>query len=248
MSGHSKWSTIKHKKARLDAKRGKLWSKLARNITMIARSSGGSIDASPSLRLAVDKAKAANMPKDTIEKAIKKGTGELDGVNYEEVVYEGYGSGGVAVMATALTDNRTRTAPEIKRIFERAGGSLGAINSVAWMFSKQGLIMVPKSAADEDKLMELALENGADDVAAEDDHFSVTTPPDAYLDVKEAIEAAGITIESSDVSLIPSNYVTPDAETARKIMRLVEALEDHDDVESVATNMDIPDDVLAEMS
>ncbi len=248
MSGHSKWSTIKHKKAALDAKRGKAWGKIARNITLAARQHGGDMSANPSLRLAVEKAKGANMPKDTIEKAIKKGTGELEGESYEEVVYEGYGPGGVAVLCQVVTDNRHRTAPEIKKILERGGGNLGAPNCVAWMFQKKGVFAVSTEVADEEKVMEVALENGAEDVTSSDMVHEITCDPEAYHDLAAAFERAGIAVQSSDVTMVASSQVTLDLDKARKVLKLMEALEDHDDVDSVSSNFDIPDDVMARLA
>lgn len=248
MSGHSKWSTIKHKKALLDARRGKAWSKLARAVTMAAKSGGGNPSDNPRLRLAIDKAKDANMPKDTIEKAIKKGTGELEGESYEEVMYEGYGPGGVAIMAKALTDNRHRTAPEIKKIFERAGGNLGAVNSVSWMFKSLGVITIPAANVSEDRLMEIAIEAGADDVLSSGELHEVRCSPDAFEGVKAAIVQAGIEVTSADVSQIAANEVVLDLETARRVQSLLEALEEHDDVEDVYSNADIPDDVMSALA
>ena len=247
MSGHSKWSTIKHKKARLDAKRGKNWSKLARTVTMAAKA-GGNPDDNPRLRLAIDKAKADNMPKDTIEKAIKKGTGEIEGVDYEEVLYEGYAVHGVAVMVRALTDNRNRTSGEIKKIFERGGGNLGAPHCVAWMFSQKGVFTINADDVSEDKLMELALEAGADDATSSELVHEITCAPEAYQSVKSALQAAGVTLAHSDVANIAGTTVTLDLEGARKVLRLVEALEDQDDVESVSSNFDVPDDVMKELA
>ena len=247
MSGHSKWSTIKHKKAALDAKRGKVWSKISRDITVAAKMGGGDPEANPRLRLAVDKARSANMPKDNIERAIKKGTGDLDGASYEECLYEGYAPGGVAVMCSALTDNRARTAPEIKKIFERAGGNLGAPNSVSWMFAQKGVIIVAADAIGEDKLMEIAIEAGAEDVSSSEMCHEVTTDPESFLTVKEALESAGVEIQSSEVTMVAANTVTVDLETARKIMRLLDALEDHDDAQNVSSNVDIPDEVAAQL-
>jgi len=247
MSGHSKWSTIKHKKARADAKRGKNWSKLARNVTMAAKS-GGNPDDNPRLRLAIDKAKTDNMPKDTIEKAIKKGTGELAGADYEEIVYEGYGVNGVAVMARALTDNRNRTAGEVKKIFERAGGNLGSTNCVAWMFSPKGVFTISGESVTEDRLMEIALEAGADDSSSSEMVHEVTCAPEQYETVKTALEAAGIEIMSSDVTNVASDTITLNLESAKKVLRLIEALEDQDDVESVSSNFDIPDDVVKQLT
>ena len=244
MSGHSKWSTIKHKKAATDARRGKLWSKLGRGVTLAARKGGIPAD-NPSLRLAMDKAKAANMPKDTIEKAIKKGTGELEGESYEEVLYEGYGPGGVAIMCQAVTDNRNRTGPETKRLFERYGGNLGAPNSVAWMFSSKGVFAIGTTAADEDRVMEVALEHGAEDVATSASVYEVTCPPEAFSDLKAALEEAEIPVESADVTMVAANQVTPDAETARRVLKLLDALDEHDDITNVSSNCDIPDEVLA---
>ena len=248
MSGHSKWSTIKHKKARLDAKRGKNWSKLARNVTLAAKTGGGNMMDNPRLRLAVDKAKADNMPKDTIEKAIKKGTGALEGASYEEVLYEGYASHGVALMAAAVTDNRNRTGGEMRKIFERGGGNLGSSNCVAWMFTQKGVFAINAESVGEEKLMEIALDNGADDVTSSAHVHQVTCPPEAFEGLKAALEAAGIEIQSADITNIAGDSVVLDLERARKVLRLVEALEDHDDVESVSSNFDIPDDVVAELS
>ncbi len=248
MSGHSKWSSIKHKKARLDAKRGKNWGKLSRAVTLAAKSGGGNPEDNPRLRLAIDKAKADNMPKDTIEKAIKKGTGELTGEDYEEVIYEGYAINGVAVMARALTDNRNRTAGEIRKIFERAGGSLGATNCVAWMFTPKGVFIINASDMDEDRLFEVALENGAEDVSASSIIHEVTCPLDAFGRLKAALEQAGIPIQSSDITSVASNSVTLDLAAARKVLGLMDSLDEHDDIESVSSNFDIPDDVMAELA
>lgn len=247
MSGHSKWSTIKHKKAALDKKRGKAWSKLARAVTMAAKGGGNPAD-NPTLRLAIDKAKADNMPKDTIEKAIKKGTGELAGENYEDVLYEGYGPGGVAVMCQAVTDNRNRTSAEIKKIFERAGGNLGAPNCVAFQFSQKGVIVVAADKADEDRIMELALEAGAEDVESSEHIHEITTAPDAFESVQQAIKDAGVEIQSADLSMVADNLITIDLETARKLMRLIDALEEHDDADAVFSNSTMPDDVVAQLA
>jgi YebC/PmpR family DNA-binding regulatory protein len=248
MSGHSKWSTIKHKKAATDAKRSKVWSKLSRFVTIAAKIGGGDLSANPRLRLAVDKAKAANMPKDTIEKAIKKGTGELGGGHYEEVLYEGYGPAGVAIMCQAMTDNRSRTSPEIKKIFERGGGNLGAPNSVSYMFQSKGVLNVATDAVDEEKLMEIALENGAEDVATSALLYEVTCPPDAFEGLKTALEEAEIAVQSAEVTMVADATVTPTAEDARKVMKLMDALDEHEDVQNVSSNCDIPDDVLAEIA
>lgn len=245
MSGHSKWSTIKHKKAVTDARRGKAWSKHARAITVAAKSGGNPAD-NPRLRLAIDKAKGDNMPKDTIEKAIKKGTGELAGENYEEVVYEGYGAGGVAVMCKAMTDNRARTAGEIRKIFERAGGSLGPSNCVAFQFSQKGVIVIGAEGVTEDRLMEIALDAGAEDVSSSAHIHEVNTTPDCFEKVRDAIKAAGIEIQSADMSMVAANLIRlEDVNAARKVMKLIDALDEQDDVDSVYTNSDLPDDVVA---
>jgi len=247
VSGHSKWSTIKHKKAALDAKRGKAWSKLARAITIAAKGGGNPTD-NPRLRLAIDKAKAGNMPKDTIEKAIKKGTGELEGESYEDVLYEGYGPGGVAVMCRAVTDNRNRTSAEIKKVFERANGNLGQPNCVAFQFKQRGVIVVETTKATEDQMMEIALEAGADDVSTSEFIHEVLCSPEVYEDVKKAIEDAEIEIQSSDISMVADNLISLDLDAAKKVMRLIDALEDHDDVDAVYSNTDIPDDVVAQLA
>ena len=249
MSGHSHWAGIKHKKAANDAKRGKIWSKLARVLIVAAKSGGGDPDQNLSLRYAIDKAKAANMPKDTIEKAIKKGTGELGGQNFEEVLYEGYGTGGIAIMVETLTDNRNRTAPEIKRIFEKYGGSLGNSGCVNWMFSKKGLITVSAETINEDDLMEIALGAGADDMQEFGDVFEITCDPAAYEALKKALEEKEIATEVAEISMVPQNTVAvADAATAKKIISLMESFEDHDDVQNVYANFDIPQELMAEFS
>ncbi len=247
MSGHSKWSTIKHKKAALDKKRGKAWSKLSRAIIMAAKAGGNPAD-NPTLRLAIDKAKADNMPKDTIEKAIKKGTGELQSASYEDVLYEGYGTGGVAVMCKAVTDNRNRTSAEIKKIFERAGGNLGAPNCVAFQFKQKGVIVVAKDKADEDRIMEVAIEAGAEDVESSEHIHEIICAADALEDVRKAITDAGIEPESADLSMVADNIISLDLVRARKVMRLIDALDEHDDVEAVYSNSTIPDDVVAQLA
>jgi YebC/PmpR family DNA-binding regulatory protein len=248
MSGHSHWSGIKFKKAIVDAKRGKLWSKIARMIIVAAKAGGGDPSANLALRYAIDKAKSSSMPKDTIEKAIKKGTGELGGVNYEDVLYEGYAPGGVAVMIEGLTDNRSRTAPEIKKIFERRGGSMGASGCVGWMFSKKGLITVKTSAIGEDDLMEIGLSAGADDIQNLGDFYEITCASSAYDGLKKTLEEKKIPIESAQLSRIPQNKIqVADAETAQKLLGLMEELEDNDDVQEVYANFDIPDDILKKL-
>ena len=246
MSGHSHWAGIKHKKAANDAKRGRVWSKIARMIIVAAKAGGGDPAQNLTLRYAIDKAKAANMPKDTIEKAVKKGTGELGAVNYEDVLYEGYGPGGVAIMVDGLTDNRNRTAPEIKKIFEKRGGSLGASGCVNWMFSKKGLITVRADAIAEDDLMEIALSAGADDMDNTGEVYELTCEAGAYEQLKKGLEEKEIPTEIAEISMVPQNMVSVgDANTARKILGLMEDLEDHDDVLNVYANFDIPDDILA---
>ncbi len=248
MSGHSKWSTIKHKKAILDARRGKSWSKLARAVTMAAKMGGGNPNDNPRLRLAIDKAKADNMPKDTIDKAVKKGTGEIEGVNYEDILYEGYGPAGVAVMARVTTDNRNRTSGEIKKVFERAGGNLGSPNCVSFQFTSKGVIVVAREQASEDRLMEIALDAGADDVSSSEHIHEVTCRPEVYHEVKQGIEASGIAIQSADIAMVANSSISLNLESARKVKRLIDALEEHDDVDAVYSNSDIPDDVVATLA
>ena len=248
MSGHSHWAGIKHKKAANDAKRGRVWSKIARMIIVAAKAGGGDPAQNLTLRYAIDKAKAANMPKDTIEKAVKKGTGELGAINYEDVLYEGYGPDGVAIMVDGLTDNRNRTAPEIKKIFEKRGGSLGASGCVNWMFSKKGLITVRIDAIAEDDLMDIALATGADDMENTGEVYELTCEAGAYEQLKKGLEEKEIPTELAEISMIPQNTVpVADANTARKILGLMEDLEDHDDVQNVYANFDIPDDILAKV-
>jgi len=245
MSGHSHWAGIKHKKAIIDAKRGKLWSKLARHIIMAAKQGGGDPAMNLSLRYAVDKAKDANMPKDSIEKAIKRGAGELEGVNYEEVLYEGYGHNGIAIMCEVLTDNRNRTAGELRHIFDKKGGSLGASGCVGWMFKKKGVFTVEAADVDEETLMEIALEAGADDVELGHDTFEISCAVEAFERVKKALKEKEIKIKVCELCQVPDNYVTlNDQEAARKILVLMEALEDHDDVQNVYANFDIPPEIL----
>lgn len=248
MAGHSHWAGIKHKKAANDAKRGKIWSKLARMIIVAAKQGGGDPDTNLSLRYAIDKAKGANMPKDTIEKAVKKGTGELGVENYDEVLYEGYAPGGIAIMVDGLTDNRNRTGPEIKKIFERRGGSLGASGCVNWMFSKKGLITVKVDSFDENELMEVALNAGADDMQNTGTVFEITCEPDAYEELKKAMEDKEVPMEVAELSMVAQNNIeVGDVETARKIMDLMEELEDHEDVQNVYANFDIPDEIVAQL-
>ncbi len=249
MSGHSHWAGIKYKKAAADAKRGKIWSKVARMIIVAAKQGGGDPAANLALRYAIDKAKAANMPKDTIEKAIKKGTGELEGTSFEEVLYEGYGPSGVAIMVEALTDNRNRTGPEIKRIFEKHGGSLGTSGCVNWMFTKKGLITVNNAGADEEQLMEIALNAGADDMEAVGEVFEITCEPGAYEQLKQTLQENEIVTEVAEISMVPQNTIDIDNEqTAKRIISLMEAFDDHDDVQNAYANFDISEDVMARLS
>ena len=245
MSGHSHWAGIKHKKALVDAKRGKLWSRLAKAIILAAKMGGGDPDANLRLRYAIDDAKAVSMPKDNIQRAIKRGTGELDGGNLEEIVYEGYGAGGVAVLCEVLTDNRNRTAGEIRKIFELSDGKLGSTGCVAWMFDNKGLFLIAANAIDEDKLMEVALEAGAEDVKRVEDKFEVTCDPVIYRDVAKALADHSVALEASDITRIAKNTVDiSEPEAAQKVLKLIERLDDHDDVQNVASNFNIPDAVM----
>ena len=234
MSGHSHWATIKHKKSAVDAKRGKLWSKLAKAIIVAAKHGGGDPDQNLRLRYAIDDAKSNGVPKENIQRAIKTGTGELAGENLEEILYEGYGAGGVAVLCDILTNNRNRTAPEVRKIFELSNGKLGSTGCVAWMFENKGLFLVPGGSIGEDQLLEIAIEAGADDVQAVDDKFEVTCDQSNYRQVTEGLSKAGVTIEASKITRIAKNMVdVSDEDDARKIVKLMERLEDHDDVKKV---------------
>jgi YebC/PmpR family DNA-binding regulatory protein len=245
MSGHSHWAGIKHKKAAIDAKRGKIWSKVARMIIVAAKNGGGDPSANLALRYAIDKAKAGNMPKDTIEKAIKKATGEQGGAGFVKVIYEGYGPSGVAVMVEVLTDNHNRTAPEIKRIFERHGSSLGTSGCVNWMFSKKGLITVNTANINEDELLEIALNAGADDMQNTGGVFEITCDLGVYEKIRKALKDKGIATEVAEISMVPQSTVTiSDERTARKIIALMEELEDHEDVQNTYSNFDIPNDIM----
>jgi YebC/PmpR family DNA-binding regulatory protein len=247
MAGHSHWAGIKHKKALVDAKRGKLWSKLAKAIIVAAKAGGGDPDQNLRLRYAIDDAKAISMPKDNIQRAIKRGTGELDGGNLEEIMYEGYGAGGVAILAEILTDNRNRTAGEIRKVFEMSAGKLGSSGCVAWMFESKGLFLVPGDKVDEDKLMDIALEAGADDVKPEGDKFEITCEPSVYNQVLKALADNGITPEANQITRIAQNTVDiDDPETAQKILKLMDRLDDHDDVQTVVSNFNISDEVMAQ--
>lgn len=247
MAGHSHWARIKRAKAVTDARRGRSWSKLSRAIIVAARNGGGDPDANLALRYAIDSARAENMPKDTIERAIKKGAGGLDGVAFEELVYEGYGPGGAAVFCTVLTDNRNRTAPEIKKIFELNGGNLGASNSVAWMFSKRALFVVPRAAADEETLTNIALECGANDVKSAGEAFEMDGDPAAFEPIRAALSQAGIATESAEITMAASSNVTVAGENAARLMKLIDALEEHDDVQKVYGNYEISEEDLARL-
>jgi YebC/PmpR family DNA-binding regulatory protein len=244
MSGHSKWATIKHKKAATDKARGKNFAKILRQVEVAAREGGGDPDANPTLRTMFQKARDSSIPMDTIDRAIKRGTGELEGVTYEQITYEGYAPGGVAVMAEVLTDNRNRTGAEMRNIFTKLGGSMAEPGAVAWQFERKGHLVVPRSV-DEDDLMLAALDAGAEDIADEGDVWRVTTPPTDLHAVRSALEAAGITVEASELAMVPTSTVPlGDAESAKKVLRLIDALDDHDDVGAVHANFDIPDTII----
>jgi len=246
MSGHSKWANIKHRKGAMDAKRGKIFTKLIKEITMAARQGGGDINANPRLRSAVLAAKAENMPKDNWERAIKKGTGELEGVNYEESTYEGYGPGGVAVLIDSLSDNKNRAVSEIRHALSKHGGNMGESGCVSYMFDKKGYLVIEKSAVEEDVLMEVALEAGAEDVREDGDNFEVITDPESFEAVKEAIDARQIETVAAEVTMVPQTLMPVEGETAEKLIRLIDALEDCDDVQQVYNNADLPDDIMDE--
>jgi YebC/PmpR family DNA-binding regulatory protein len=248
MSGHSHWSGIKHKKAANDAKRGKVWSKIARIIIVAAKNGGPDPSQNLALRYAIDKAKQANMPKDTIEKAVKKGAGGGDAIAFVPALYEGYAPGGVAIMAEALTDNRHRTAPEIKKIFERHGGLLGSTGCVNYMFHKKGLIIVPAKDVDENNLMEIALSAGAEDMQNTGEIYEITCQPTAYEGLKKALEEKQIPLQVAEISMIPANTIPiNDSETARKILALMDELEEQDDIQNVYANFNIPDEIISKV-
>jgi len=247
MAGHSQWANIKHRKAAVDAKRSKLWSKLSKAIIVAAKLGGGDPSSNVRLRTAILDAKAVSLPRDNIERAIKKGTGEIDGGEVEELLYEGYGPGGVAVLCDIMTDNRNRTAPEIRKLFDNHGGKLGSTNCVAYLFERKGILSIKQATIDLEKLMELALENGADDVAEIGEYFELTCSPEAYSGLVEALDAQNILVETKSVSRVPSTTVEVDSETAISVMKLLEKLEDHDDVQSVASNVNFTDEQLASL-
>jgi YebC/PmpR family DNA-binding regulatory protein len=250
MSGHSKWHSIKHKKAKEDAKRGKTFTKLIRELTVAARTGGGDPGMNPRLRTAIDRAKAENMPSDNIDRAIKKGTGELEGVRYEEYSYEGYGPGGTAILVEVMTDNRNRCTAEVRHIFSKLNGNLGESGCVSWIFEKKGYLSVPAKGVDEEALMEIALEAGADDIVEDGEYgqFEVYTRPEAFLAVKEALDAKGVVYQDADVTMIPKNTVRLQGKEAEQTLRLVDALEDNDDVQNVYSNFDIPREVMQNLT
>lgn len=249
MSGHSKWSTIKRKKGANDAKRGKIFTRLIKEITVAARQGGGDPEGNPRLRSAIASAKAENMPKDNISRAIKKGTGELAGEIYDEILYEGYGPGGAAVLVECMTDNRNRTVADIRHYFAKSNGNLGESGCVAWMFEKKGLILVDKEGVSEEELMDMALDAGADDVIEEESEFQILTAPEDFEDVRESLEKSGVSFLDASISMVPKNTVdVTDEKHARSILKLMESLEDHDDVQNVYSNFDIDDDLMEQLS
>ena len=249
MAGHSKWANIKHRKGAADAKRGKIFTRLIKEITVAARMGGGDINANPRLRSAVLTAKAENMPKDNITRAIKKGTGEIEGEVYEEILYEGYGPGGVAVLVECMSDNRNRTVADIRHYFAKSNGNLGESGCVAWMFDKKGLILVDKSTTSEEELMDVALEAGAEDVVEEETEFQVLTAPEDFDTVREGLESAGVKFVSAEISMIPQNTIeVTDENIAKSLIKLLENLEDHDDVQNVHANFDIDDALMEQFS
>ena len=248
MSGHSKWHSIKHKKAATDSKRGRIFTRLIKEMTVAARSGGGDIDSNPRLRLAVNTAKAANMPADNIKRAIMRGTGELPGITYEEVTYEGYGPGGVAIFLRLLTDNRNRTVAEIRHTLSKHNGNLGENGCVAWMFDKKGYFVVEKAATEEDKLLDIVLAAGADDMNEDGDNFEIFSSTEKFDSVKNALEKAGITVAAAEISMVPQNYVKLEGKDAQTMLKLMESLEDHEDVQNVWANFDIDESELKEAS
>lgn len=249
MAGHSKWAQIKHKKAHVDAKRGKLFSKIVKEIAIAARLGGGDPDGNPRLRAVMDKAKEANMPSDNIKRAIMKGTGELPGAAYEEWIYEGYGPGGVAILIEVLTDNKNRTVSEIRHLMSKNGGNMGEAGCVAWMFDKKGYILVDKTKVDEDTLMLVALDAGAEDIKNDpkEDNYEIITAPEEMTKIKAAVEAAKIPVSLAEITMIPKSYVPLDEKAAEQMMKLVDVLEDHDDVQNVYANFDMPDEMIAKV-
>ncbi len=250
MSGHSKWAQIKHKKAHTDAKKGRVFTRIVKEISVAARLGGGDPNGNPRLRLAMEKAKEVNMPQDNIKRAIMKGTGELPGTSYEEFTYEGYGPGGVAVLIEVLTDNKNRTVPEIRHVMSKHGGTLGEVGCVAWMFQKKGYLLVDKSKVDEETLMAIALEGGAEDMKNDprEDNFEIITTPEDLNRVRGAVEGARIPVSLAETTMLPKSYVPLDEKAAEQMMRLTEALEENEDVQNVYANFDIPDEVMTKAS
>ncbi|MCX5871843.1 MAG: YebC/PmpR family DNA-binding transcriptional regulator [Deltaproteobacteria bacterium] len=248
MSGHNKWSTIKHKKGAVDAKRGKVFSKIIKEISIAARMGGGDADGNPRLRTALNAARMANMPKENVERAVKRGTGELEGVNYEEITYEGYGTGGVAVLVEALTDNKNRTVAEIRHIFDKYNGNLGETGCVNWIFLKKGMVVIPAQGLTEDEVMELAIENGAQDVKKEGDTFEITTDPADLEPVRKAVEEKGWKIELYELTMIPQNTVKLDGKKAEQMLKMMDTLDDHEDLQKVYANFDISDEEMMKLS
>jgi len=248
MSGHSKWATIKHKKAAVDARRGKVFTKLIRELTSAARMGGGDVDMNPRLRTAVAAAKTANMPADTIQRAIKKGTGDLPGEIYEEFMYEGYGAGGVAILVDVLTDNKNRTVAEIRHVFTKHGGNLGETGCVGWMFARKGFIALNANQIDEDTLLEIVLEAGGDDIKIESDVYEIVTAPETFEDVRSALEQKGLTLDVAEVTMLPQNMVPVEGKQAEQVLRLMEALDDQDDVRKAHANFDISEEVMAALA
>ncbi|MCM8786751.1 MAG: YebC/PmpR family DNA-binding transcriptional regulator [Candidatus Omnitrophica bacterium] len=248
MSGHSKWASIKHKKGVADAKRGQLFTKLIREITVAAREGGGNPDTNPRLRTAIERARGANMPQDNIEKAIKKGTGELEGVNYETCTFEGYGPGGVALLIEALTDNKNRTSAEIRNVFSKKGGNMAGAGSVGWIFQKKGYFFIDKTQASEDEIYSISIDAGAEDVLIQEKNYEIICDPKDFEKIKEAFNAKGIKPQTAEITLIPTSKVPVTEETAKELLALIEALEEHEDVQKVYANFDIPDDILEKIA
>lgn len=250
MAGHSKWAQIKHKKAQVDAKKGKIFTKIVKEISVAARLGGGDPEKNPRLRLAIDRAREVNMPSDNIKRAIMKGTGELPGTSYEEIVYEGYGPGGVALLIEVMTDNKNRTVSEIRHLLSKHGGSLGESGCVSWIFEKKGYILVDKKAVDEDTLLSVALDAGVDDLKNDEkeDNYEIIVPPDKLKEVKNAIEQAGINVSMAEVTMLPKNYVPVEGSVAEQMIKLMEALEEHDDVQNVYANFDMPEEAMSKVS
>jgi YebC/PmpR family DNA-binding regulatory protein len=246
MAGHSKWKNIRLQKGKTDIVRAKTFGKLSREITIGARMGGGNVDSNPRLRLAVEKAKAASMPSDNIKRAIQKGTGELGGEDYEEIVYEGYGPGGVAILVEAATDNRNRTVADLRHLFSKHGGNLGESGSVAWQFARKGVLTLPAAGRDEEEVLDAVLDAGAEDLVNDGEYFTVTTPPELLETVREALEKRGFAVESAEAEMVAQNTVEPTPDQTRSLLKLLDALDDHDDVQRVASNADISDEVLAE--